>query len=564
MYKNFRKRTSGSTGELKVIPLGGLEEVGRNMTIFEYKGDIVIVDMGLQFPEENMPGIDYIIPNIDCLKGKEKQIKGIIITHGHLDHIGAISHIASKLGNPPIYCTGLTEGIIEKRHSEYRDKPKLNTKIINSESHLNLGAFDLDFFHVNHNIPDGLGIFIKTPAANVLHSGDFKFDFSPIGEEPIEAAKIAKFGEMGIDLLMSDSTNAESTGYQMSEKGIENELGKIFAKSKGRLIVATFSSLVSRLQELINLAQKYDRKIVVEGRSMRTIFEIALKHKNLKIQRGLIIDSSKINRLRDDKILVICTGAQGEEGAALMRIANGDHRKIRIKRGDTFVFSSSVIPGNERSVQNLKDVIYKEGASVVHYKMMDIHSGGHAKIEELKMMIQLSKPKSVMPIHGNHFLLVAHGRIAKQLGYKKEQIVVARNGQIIEVSKDRAKPTRKRVKTDYVMVDGLGVGDVSNVVLRDRKALASEGMVVIVVTLDRSGNLVSSPDIISRGFVYVDRNKEMIEGVRNKVKEIISNNKNTASESHKFIRNKLRDDIGQQLYSKIERRPLVLPVIIEV
>ncbi|TES97807.1 ribonuclease J [Patescibacteria group bacterium] len=574
MRKRFKNRSrptgrrpapSGAgRSKLKIIPLGGLEEVGRNMTIFEYKGDILIVDMGLQFPEEDMPGIDYIIPNIESLKGKEKQIKGVVITHGHYDHIGAISHLMSRLGNPPLYCTGLTEAIIQKKHEEYKNIPSLDIRRITSDSKIKLGQFRLEFFRVNHNIPDGVGIFIRTDSANVLHAGDFKFDFSPIGEKPIEVGKIVRFGEQGVDLLMSDSTNAGSPGYQISEKGIESELDKIFSKTRGRLIIATFASLVSRIQEIINLAQKYNRKVAIEGRSMRNIVEIALRNHYLIAKRGTFVDASRINRMKDNKVLVLCTGAQGEKRAALVRIANGEHRRISIKKGDTFIFSSSIVPGNERAVQNLKDLIYKAGGNVIHYQMMDIHTGGHAKIEELKMMMRLVKPKNVMPIHGNHFLLVTHGRLAKQLGYSDKHVVVARNGQVIEVSKQGVKATRRKMNTDYVMVDGLGVGDVSHIVLRDRKAMASEGMVVIVVSLDREGNLIGSPDIISRGFVYVDASKELIEGIRQKVKQVIAKNKHLAATDHNSLRARLRDDVGQQLYTKTERRPLILPVVVEV
>ncbi len=550
--------------KLQIVPLGGLEEVGRNMTIFEYRGDILIVDMGLQFPEEDMPGIDYIIPNVDCLKGKEDRIKGVFITHGHYDHIGAISHLAPRLGNPPIYCSPLTAAIIQKRHEEYRNAKPLNIKIVTEESKIKLGEFRLEFFRVNHNIPQGLGVLIQTEAATVMHTGDFKFDFSPIGEKPIDVGKIARFGERGIDLLMADSTNAESPGYQISERGIESELDKIFAKTKGRLIVSTFSSLISRLQEIINLSQKYDRKIVIEGRSMKTIFEIALQYHALRIKRGILIDSGRVNRVKDDKVLILCTGAQGEEGAALMRIVNGEHRRIKVKKGDTFVFSSSVIPGNERAVQYLKDRIYKSGGEVIHYQMMDIHSGGHARAEELKMMIRLARPRAIMPIHGNHFLIVSHARIAKQLGYHDNCILVTRNGQIVEVMKNKVNLTRRMVNTDYVMVDGLGVGDVSNIVLRDRKAMASDGMIVIVATLGQDGRLIGDPEIISRGFVYVSESQALMDGVKRKVKEIIQRNHEMAATNHDFLRGKLRDNIGQQLYTKTERRPLVLPVIVEV
>ncbi|MBU1292359.1 ribonuclease J [Patescibacteria group bacterium] len=551
---------------LRVIPLGGLEGIGRNMMLFEYDDDIIIIDMGLQFPEEDMPGIDYIIPNTAYLKDKRDRIKGVIITHGHLDHIGAIPHSMSRLGNPPIYTAPLTAGIIEKRQIDFPGAPKLDIHLINKDSKIKLGCFKIEFFHVNHNIPDGLGVVIDTPVGRIVHTGDFKFDHSPIGDKPADISRITEVANGGVLTLMSDSTGAEKPGHSISEKEIQDNLEVIFREAKGRIIVSTFASLISRLQEIINLAEKYDRKVMVDGYSMKANVELAKKLKHLHAQPGTLQKINAVKDYPDDKIVVLCTGSQGESNAVLMRIINREHRFVRTQKGDAVVFSSSSVPGNERSVQNLKDVLWQQGARVYHYQMMDIHAGGHAQVEDLKMMINLIRPKFFFPIHGNFYMLKLHGEIAESVGIPAKNIMVTNNGSVVLLNQNSIRLSKERVPANYVMVDGLGVGDVGQVVLKDRQAMAEDGMFVIIAIVDRkTGQVRGEPDIISRGFVYLRENKELLDQTRDKVKTII---KQATSEKQRTswtnVKDNIRDKVSQFLYTKTQRRPMVLPVVIEI
>jgi len=557
--------------KLRLMVLGGLEEVGRNMSLLEYGDDIVIVDMGLQFPEENMPGIDYIIPDTTYLMDKIKKIRGVIITHGHYDHIGAVSHLIPKLGSPTIYTAPLTAEIIKRRHEEYK-LPMLNIqKVDPDKDKITLGNFNIEFFRVNHNIPDSFGVVFNTPVGTVVHTGDFKVDFNPINDKPIDLNKIAIIGGKGVLALLSDSTDAPHSGYQLSETEITHDLEKIFQEAKGRIIVGTFASLINRVQQLIGLAEKYGRKVLVEGRSMNTNIEIAQNLGYMKIKPGTIIEDAEFKRLPDEKLMVIGTGAQGEENAVLMRIANNEHRLVEIKRGDSIVFSSSVIPGNERTIQNLKDTFYRLGARVYHYQNMDIHAGGHAKAEDLKLIIKLFKPKYFIPIEANHYMLNMHADIAEGVGIPRDNIFIADNGQVMEFSKPNpqteavGKLTTEKVPTEYIMVDGLGVGDISSIVLRDRQLMAEDGMFVVIATVRRNtGELVGSPDIISRGFVYMKESRELIEEARTLVKTVCRDKGPEHAADPMEIKNKLREALGKFLYKKTKRRPMVLPVVIEV
>lgn len=555
-----------TTQNLRIIPLGGLEEVGRNMTVFEYGNDIIIVDMGLQFPEEDMPGIDYIIPNTAYLKDKKEKIRGVIITHGHYDHIGAIPHSMGRLGNPPIYTTALTKGIILKRQDDFPEAPKLDIRQINKDSKIKLGCFNIEFFHVNHNIPDGVGLVIGTPVGKIVHTGDFKFDHSPIGDEPADISRISEIANGGILALMSDSTNAEKPGHSISEKEIQDNLEIIFKESAGRIIIATFASLISRIQEVINLAEKYNRKVAVDGYSMKMNTQIAKDLGYIKAQKGTLIKINQIKDYPDKRVVVVCTGAQGEGNAVLMRIANKEHRHIQIQKNDAVTFSSSVVPGNERTVQNLKDILWRQGARVYHYQMMDIHAGGHAQVEDLKMMINLIKPKFFIPVHGNYYMLKLHGEIAESVGIDAKNILVAGNGNVISINEDSIQLSDEKVPANYVMVDGLGVGDVGQVVLRDRQTMAEEGMFVIIATIDsKTGKVHGEPDIISRGFVYLRESKELLNQTREKVKKIVekaSSDEHTVNWS--YVKDNIRDKVGQFLYTKTQRRPMVLPVVIEI
>lgn len=562
--KRLRSRIS-KRPSLRIIPLGGLEEVGRNMILLEYDQDIIIVDMGLQFPEEDMPGIDYIIPNISYLKGKEKNIKGVFITHGHYDHIGAIPHLAPQLDNPWIYAGDLTRALIEKRQEEYQDKPKLKIKTIDSKSRIKAGVFQVEFFKVSHNIPNCFGLIIHTPEGIVVHTGDFKVDFNPVGAEMCEFSKIAQLNDKNVLALLSDSTNAFLPGHQLSEKTIEKTLEEVLLKIEKRIIIATFASLFSRIQQIIELAEKMGRKVFVDGRSMKTNVEIAQQMGYLKIKKETLISVEEANRLPPNKVIILCTGAQGERKAVLMRLAQGEHRKLKIIEGDTVIFSSSAVPGNERTVQRVRDTFWKKGAEVIHYQMLDIHAGGHAKEEELKLILRLINPKYVIPIEGNLFMLKAHAKIAEELGFNPRNILVANNGQVIEFSQGIGRLISQKISTDYVMVDGLGVGDISHIVLRDRNLLASDGMVVVIATIEnKTGKLVGNPDIISRGFVYMKESKELIEMTRKKVKKLLHDTDPRSEANEVYLKNKIRDSVGQFLFSKTQRRPMILPVIIGV
>jgi ribonuclease J len=552
--------------KLKIIPLGGLEEVGRNMMLIECERDIIIVDMGLQFPEEDMPGIDYIIPNISYLRGKENYIRGVLVTHGHYDHIGAIPHLIGKIGNPTIFTAKLTRAIIEKRQEEYKTKEKLNIYTIDPSDVLQLGCFKVEFFRVNHNIPDGLGCAIHTPYGLVIHTGDFKFDPTPIGDEPADIAKIAKLGGQNILALCSDSTGAETRGHSISEKVIQENLKQIFEQAEGRIIVSTFSSLITRIQQVFLIAEDLGRKVAIDGFSMKTNVEITKKIGYLKIKKGTLISTKEAKKLPDKKVIILCTGAQGEERAVLMRIANREHRELWVEKNDTIVFSSSVVPGNERTVQRLKDTLTRQGAKIFHYQMMDIHAGGHGAEEDLKTMIQLTKPRYFIPIHGNRYMLKIHGDVAQSCGISKDNIFLADNGQIMEFTKEGdGLISKRKVPADHVMVDGLGVGDVSNIVLRDRKMLAADGMLVVIVTIDgKTGRLIQNPDLISRGFIYMKESKRLVEQTRKKARQIVERQDPKALANYAYIKNKLRDEIGHFLYHKTQRRPMILPVVIEV
>lgn len=563
--KQIKKNTI-KTNKLRIIPLGGMEEVGRNMMVFEYDDDIIIVDLGLQFPEEDMHGIDYIIPNTAYFKEKKNKIRGVIITHGHYDHIGAIPHSMGRLGNPPIYTAPLTRAMILKRQEDFPKAPKLEINQIKPREKVKLGCFTVEFFHLNHNIPDSMGLAIQTPEGVVIHTGDFKFDHSPINEEPADVAKIAQLGKDGVLLLMADSTNADQPGYSISEREIQKNLEKIFENIKGRLIVATFASLLTRIQEVIWLAEKFGRKVAPDGFSMKANIAIAQEMGYLKIKKGTLISVKEASRLADHKVLIICTGAQGEDNAVLMRLANDQHKHLEISPNDTIIFSSSVVPGNERSVQNLRDILCRKGAKVIHYEMMDIHAGGHAHIEDLKMMLNLTKPKFFIPIEGNYFMLKLHAEIAESTGVKPENIVIPTNGQVVLVDKKRIELTDEKVPANYVMVDGLGVGDVGQVVLRDRQTMAEDGMFVVIAVIDsKTGQVRGEPDIISRGFVYLRESKGLLDETRKKIKEIVARNTNKEKRINwNNIKEDFRDEIGKFLFLKTQRRPMVLPVVIRV
>ena len=493
--QDARAVSHAARGTLRIIPIGGCDEVGRNMTVLEYGDDILIMDMGVQFPEEDMPGVDFVIPNIGYLKGKEKRIRGIVITHAHFDHIGAISYLVPRIGNPQIFGTPLTLAIIKKRHEEFRTSP-LHLNTIRPGEDLQLGCFRVEAFYESHNIPDSIGLIVHTPRGIVVNTGDFKFDLAPLGTTPGDIAKIAALADKGVLALLSDSTAAEKPGHQISESEITKTLDGIVKDAHGRIIVGLFSTLLARIQQLFWIAEKHNRTVAIEGFSLKTTVEIAHELRYMQYPKGIIVETRDLLRLPPEQQLVLCTGAMGQERAALMRIANHEHRLISVEPGDTIIFSSSVIPGNERSVQRLKDNLARQGAEVIHYQMMDVHSGGHGLQDDLKLMIKLVNPRYFIPIHGNYSFLVTHGKLAAQVGVPRDNILIPENGRVMEFSEAGGRLTNERVPAEHVMVDGLGVGDVSEVVLRDRKQLADDGM--LVLTVPASPALWSDIDVAAR------------------------------------------------------------------
>lgn len=566
-HKKFYKKVKSSFDALKIIPLGGLEEVGRNMTLFEYQNQILIVDMGLQFPDEDMPGIDFIIPNVEYLTHHpEKKILGVFITHAHYDHIGAIPYLIDKLNYPPIYTAPLSRGIILKRQEDFPHLKKLNIEIIKPNQPVKIGPFKITPFHLNHNIPDTLGLAIDTPAGLIIYATDFKFDFCPVGDKPADLSRIAMLSSNGVQLLMSDSTGIENPNHSISEKTIMENLDTIFRNAtEGRIILATFASLINRLQQAIWLSEKYNRKVIIEGYAMKTNISIAEKLKYLTIKKETLINWKEASRLDPQKLTVLCTGAQGENEAILMKIVNREHKYLRIQKGDTVIFSSSVVPGNELAVQNLKDNLAKQGANIYHYKMVDIHASGHGYQEDSKMMINLTKPKFFMPIHGHFSMLKLHAELAVSLGIPKQNIILSGNGQIIELFRNKIVVTEKFVPTNYIMVDGLGVGDIKEVVLRARQTLSKDGIFIIIALVDKkTGLLHSKPEIISQGFVYLKESKDLINQTQKLTREIVANCTKGHTFNEGYITNNLRNKIGMFLFKKTQRRPMILPVVIEV
>ncbi len=551
---------------LRFVPLGGLEEIGRNCAFFEYKNEIVIIDMGIQFPQEETPGIDFIIPNTQYLESKKKNIKALLLTHGHYDHIGAIPYLIEKLGNPPIYTTLLTKEIVAKRQGDFPNVPKLRLNVVTNLDVVKLGDyFTAEFFGVAHTIPDTTGIILKTPVGNLVTCADFRIDYDN-ANSPLGLEEFKRVGAMGIHTLMLDSTNAEENGRSLSERIVEKNLEDLIKKAEGRVIIGLFASLITRIAEIIKIAERLDKKAIIIGRSMKDNVGICQRLGYIKAAKNVLIPVEDMHKYKDDKIIILTTGAQGQTNAGFMRIANGEHQHVRIKKTDTILFSSSVIPGNERSVQVLKDNLARQAHKVYTTSLIDIHSSGHAPEAELKEVIGLIKPKFLVPIHGHYFMRAVNAEHGQSVGMPKENTKLLDNGAIAELTESSFTITGQSVPSNYVMVDGLGVGDVEEVVLRDRLMLAAEGMVVVIVTISKHGaKILKNPDIISRGFIYLKENQELLEEIRRKIRGLIgrlpSGHRDVDSE---YIKSLLRDQLGQLLYNKTQRRPMVLPVVIEV
>ncbi|MBU6389433.1 RNase J family beta-CASP ribonuclease [Patescibacteria group bacterium] len=495
-----------STEQVKIIPLGGLEEIGKNMTLIEYGRDIIIVDMGFLFPDSDMLGVDYIIPDVSYLDDKKDRIRGVVITHGHLDHIGAIPYLIQRLGFPPIYGTSITIGMVKQRLEEFNllGRNKLIT-IEPEKDVLQLGSFRVSTFRLTHNVPGAVGLEIETPNGRLVYCTDWKFDYNPADGQQVDFRTLAAVGSRGVDLLLSDSTNADKPGHTISEKVVEASLSQAVEEAKGRVIIAMFSTMLARIQQTLNVAYRNNRKVLILGRSMQQNVEMAINLKAMVVPPNTMISEREVNRFPDEKVLVISTGSQGEDRAALSRMANGEHRIIKIHKGDTVIISASPIPGNERSVSGVMDMLYKAGASVIYNKILDVHSSGHAYQDDLKLMLALMKPKYFIPLHGERSRLILHGKLAEEVGVAPENIIIGDNGLILEMDNTgKVMPTDNHVPAGYVMVDGLGVGDVGNIVLRDRQAMAKEGVFMIVSVYDgKNHHFLNSPDIISRGFIYM-------------------------------------------------------------
>lgn len=552
--------------KLKIYALGGLEEVGRNMTVFEYDNDIVILDIGNQFPDEDQHGIDYIIPNISSLKGKEKNIRAILISHGHMDHIGAAPHLLPNLGNPLVIAAPMTAAILKRQVEEHHQKftPKIS-EISSIDKTYKLGSFTLSFFQVTHSIKDAVGMILETPFGTVIHPGDWRYDLDPVEGPKTNMSHLAKWNKKDKpSILMMESLGSTQPGFQGSERDVYNNMVKIVEEAKGRVIFGTFSSMVERVGQIIQIAEKQGKKIAIDGYSMKTNIEIGKEFGFIKHKKNTVIDISKIDDYPKNKVVVICTGSQGEGRAVLSRIASGEHRYIKVEPNDTIVFSSSVIPGNERTIQYLKDSLYRQGAKVVHKETMGIHAGGHGKIEDIKLLLKEVKPKYLIPVYANHYLLREGANVAESVGFPKENIFVADNGQVIEFDKKGGRLTKEKVDTSYVFVDGLGVGDVSNVVIRDRQVMAGDGMIVVIATIYKNqGKLVQNPDLISRGFIHMKESKKLIEETRMRAKKIFQGDLKGGVDEN-YFKDKIRNEIGKFLYQKTKRRPMVLPVIIQV
>ncbi len=545
---------------VKIIPLGGLEQIGMNITAVQYDDNIVVIDCGLSFPEEEMLGIDLVIPDVTFLKENIEKVKGFVITHGHEDHIGAIPYVFKDI-NVPIYATKLTMGLIESKLKEHGMLKTVKRKVVKYGQSINLGQMRVEFIRTNHSIADAAALAIFTPAGIVMHTGDFKVDYTPVYGQPIDLQRFGELGRKGVLALMCDSTNALRAGFTMSERTVGATFDKIFSDNKNsRLIIATFVSNVDRVQQIINSAVAYGRKVCVEGRSMVNVIEVAENLEYLKIPEGVLIDTEAMKDYTPEQIVLITTGSQGESMAALSRMAANLHRKVSIMPGDTVVFSSTPIPGNEKSVAKVINELGMKGAKVI---FQDTHVSGHACQEEIKLVYALTKPKYAIPVHGEYRHLVAQKEIVMSLGYDKENVIIAKSGDVIQLSQDKGEITDK-VPTGSILVDGLGVGDVGNIVLRDRQNLAENGIIIVVLTLEKySGQLVAGPDIVTRGFVYVREAEELLDEAKAIVEDSVQlcMDKNISDWSK--IKNTIRDDLSEYLWKKMKRNPVILPIIME-
>ena len=554
----FRKNTN----KIKVMALGGLNEIGKNMTVIEYKDEIIVIDAGMSFPDDEMLGVDVVIPDISYLIKNKDKIKGIFITHGHEDHIGALPYILKKI-NIPIYGAKLSIGLIQVKLKEHKiNNAKLN--VVSPRDIIKLSHMEVEFIKNNHSIPDACSIAVHTDQGIIYHTGDFKIDLTPIDGEVMDIHRICELSKKGVLLLLAESTNAEQPGSTMSEKTVGSGLDDLFRKaSNSRIIVATFASNIHRLQQIINTAEKFNRKVAVSGRSMVNVVAVATELGYLNIPDNMLIDLNDISKYEDNEVVLITTGSQGEPMSALARMASAEHKKVEIKRGDLIIISAHPIPGNEKLISKVINSLFEKGAEVV-YDESDIHVSGHAKQEELKLMHRLVRPKFFMPAHGEYRMLKIHAELAEELGMPSQNIFVNKTGDVLEIDRNSAKVTGT-IPTGNVLVDGLGVGDVGNIVLRDRKHLSEDGLMIVVVTISKEdGRVLAGPDIISRGFVYVRESEDLMDGAKNVIKDVLRDCEDRNIKEWAYLKNNIKENLKEYLYQKTKRNPMILPIIMEV
>lgn len=545
--------------KLRIIPLGGLGEIGRNMTLLEYGKNIIVIDCGIMFPESHMLGVDLVIPNTEYLIENKDVVRGILLTHGHEDHIGALPYVLRDVP-APMYATRLTRGLIEVKLEEAGLLGAADISTIQPGDRVNLGPFRVEFFHVTHSIPGSVGMAIDTPVGLIVHTGEYKFDYTPVDGRLTDFQRLAGYGDRGVLCLLADSTNAEKPGYTPSEQIVSETFERVFARSQGRIIVATFASNISRVQQVIDTALQHGRRIGVVGRSMVNNFAMARELGYINISDDDVIAREQLDRLPDHEVAIVCTGSQGEPFSALVRMSSRDHRWVTIREGDTVILSATPIPGNEELVHATLDNLYRQGARVIYHQLESVHVSGHAGREELKMMLGLTQPEYFIPIQGEYRHLVLHGELAEQLGMSKDHIFIIESGQVVEFDDDGAR-VADEVPGNYVFVDGLGIGDVGHIVLRDRKHLSRDGFFIVVVAVDHeTGRLLREPDVVSRGFVYMREAENLVAKTKERVVDILSN----GGRNPDAISAKLRDDLGQFLYDETRRRPMILPVVLEV
>ncbi len=570
LKKTYPKKTNKNKldfafkkSNLKIIALGGLDEIGKNITVFEYEDEIVLVDCGLEFPEDDMLGVDLVIPDVTYLIKNKEKIKGLVITHGHEDHIGAIPYVLKQV-SMPIYATRLTAKLIEHKLEEHHLKNSVKLNVVNQGDTVNLGKMQVEFIRSSHSIPDAVMLAIHTPAGTVIHTGDFKVDYTPIDGQEMDLGRLAEIGNKGVLALLSDSTNSERKGYTMSEKSIGPVFDNLFEGCKKRIVVATFASNVHRVQQIVNSAVKFGRKIAVSGRSMINMIEAARELNYINAPDDLFIDIDMIKNFTDEQLVIMTTGSQGETMSALTRMANGEHKKVTITSNDLVIISANPIPGNEKSVSKVIDQLMKIGSEVVYSTLADVHVSGHACQEEQKLIMALVRPKYFIPVHGEYRQLMAHRDTAIEMGISKENIFLTNNGKVLELNENEAKFTGT-VPSGRVLVDGLGVGDVGNIVLRDRQHLSQDGLIVIVMTMDnQTGEIVSGPDVISRGFVYVRESENLMEDVKSFIREEIQDLENRHVRDWSTIKSTLKDDLRDFIFDRTKRNPMILPILMEV